>query len=122
MLAGCDPLFEPLSPDDVCREAAYSIANRSYDCTGDAELANRRYRAFRETYACSVPLDGGGPHTPSFDLSCPQALLRLSCEEVRAFGDDLARWLLAAPPCPTHFIGPGLGGADAALADDAGEG
>ena len=52
LLTGCTNLVavESTMP---CEETGYAVARRTFECTGDGELANARYLAFTETYACT---------------------------------------------------------------------
>ncbi len=39
-----------IEPDEPCRQAGFSIASRTFACTGDDALANDRYRRFSAAY------------------------------------------------------------------------
>lgn len=51
LLGGCDPI-DPMPPDLPCREAGYAIAARTAECTGDAQLGQERYDAYRAEFEC----------------------------------------------------------------------
>ena len=50
-LAGCASL-QALPPDAPCVEAGYAISRRTFECTGDAELANARFERYRREFEC----------------------------------------------------------------------
>lgn len=93
---GCNPLSE-LPPGRVCDEVGYAISNRTVNCTGDQKLAVSRYERFKKEYTCRA-----GPNTEepvrSF-YTCPANIMKLTCDQVLAFGDDLEQWLLVDEVC-----------------------
>lgn len=98
-LLGCES-HRVMDPDQPCLEAGYAIASRTYECTDDNALANARYEAFADDYAC-IPhvLDDNG-NIPVQDLfHCGYLIRTLSCDDVEAFGDDLDAWLSVSPAC-----------------------
>lgn len=104
---GCEGGGTPLQAADVCTETLLSVANRTFACTGNAELANRRFATFRRTLTCQ--LSGGGVQGPvDQQLACATDLNQLGCAQVTMFGDDAAMWLAASPYCVLVF--PTAGG------------
>ena len=114
VLAGCASLHA-LPPEQPCLEAGYAIAARTYECTGDGELANDRYLTFRDDYRC-VPIpewhleDGSvGAHLegdsglleldPPDAFHCAFAIRQLPCELVADYADDLDQWLASSNAC-----------------------
>ncbi|MBK7584082.1 MAG: hypothetical protein IPI67_28275 [Myxococcales bacterium] len=87
--------YEELEPDDICQETGFSIANRTVTCTDDTELGNARYEKFRDQYRCIAQLDTGS------GFQCAISLRKLSCTDVKQFGDDLDAWLAAGIDCAT---------------------
>lgn len=79
--------------DDHCKEAGYSIANRTLTCTGDPDLANARYEAYDAEYRClSTEVS-----EPAYQ--CAVLLRELSCEDVARYGDSIDAWLYELPEC-----------------------
>ena len=103
LLAGCSNLKQ-MPPDLPCREAAFAIASRTEECTGDLELASARVDAFQETYTC-IAVDTtdpvfDGPAIAVEDLfDCSFSIRELPCELVEEYGDDLELYLLNSPSC-----------------------
>ena len=85
-LAACDAEPDEVPEGEWCRQTGYAIANRTFSCEGDEELANERYERLMDDYACL----GNG------DLSCARRTLELTCEQVAEAGDDIGRWLALA--------------------------
>lgn len=103
-LAGCDPI-DPMPADLPCREAGYAIAARTAECTGDAELAQKRYDAYRAEFQCiewsaddPELMDTAGPAAEDL-FSCAFTLRNLPCEFVDDLGDDVEAWLSMDPGC-----------------------
>ena len=101
LMAGCDYSrvnLEAQSATAACRDAASVIAGRTFDCTADPNLGNDRYDLFFDLYEC-IPRD---PAKVPYDelYHCSLMVGALTCEQVKAFGDDLDRWLSASPACP----------------------
>ena len=115
LLGGCATL-EPLPDTQPCLEAGYAIARRTFECTGDGDLANARYEAFEQQYEC-IPIgdffvDTGivtkylqatdtadpGVFPPDY-FHCALAIDGLACEKVAEFGDDLDQWLAVSNAC-----------------------
>lgn len=110
LLAGCGSVLEPIDGEAPCREAGLSIADRTWQCTGDMDLANARYEAFIDQVTCrSVDFDTEiGENEAWYDViqdspadwfHCSFAIGELSCELVEDYGDDLSLWLTASPAC-----------------------
>lgn len=124
--------YESADPTEVCKEAGYSIANRTLACTGDNELANTRYRRTMSEFQCLAqpsppPVDPGQPDPPGktfqSQLQCAQSLFELTCDQVIASGDNLATWLSISEGCSTLFSNSGPdGGIDGAVFVDAADG
>jgi len=89
--AGCATY--DIEPDEPCRQAGYSIASRTFACTGDDQLANARYRRFAGAYRCIA-----AEATPD-TFYCSNALGDRTCAQVLADGDDLDAWLGAGAGC-----------------------
>lgn len=96
---GCS---HPLPPDQYCKEAAWAIAGRTQECTGDVALAEARYAQFFEDYAC-VEFDiqdyDSAPIAYENLFHCPLAIRALPCELVDSYADDLSLWMTASPVC-----------------------
>jgi hypothetical protein len=124
--------FEEAEGSDACKEAGYSIANRTVTCGGDRDTANARYTALFDQYSCvadfgsyvdvtdedpfnPAPPAPVSPHhiTPDEAFRCSVAVRAVSCEVAQANGDTIASWLAASPVCARIFEGPGLGAAGA---------
>ena len=103
-LGGC-PIY-PLENDELCKEAGYSIANRTYSCTANPELANQRYEKFAREFTCSITDVQRAPVVCY--LECAEAINALSCDDVDALGNDIEAWLLTSPQCSRMFeeLGP----------------
>lgn len=94
--AACDQI-QPIDPEQPCLEAGYAIASRTHDCTGDAELANERYRAFEEQFDC-IPRDV--ETDPFADLfRCSLILSQQTCAKTDELADELDAWLALSPAC-----------------------
>lgn len=102
LLVACEHL-PTVPPDQYCKEAGFSIASRTFECTDDPGLANDRYEAFAQTYTCrewDLSRENQLQAPVEADLfHCAFAIDALSCGEVRACGDDLDCWLAASPTC-----------------------
>lgn len=108
LLVGCSSL-RTVEGDLPCLEAGYAIARRTFECTGDAELANARYVRFEAEYECVVvdypeieePNEYlvGEEGLPGDWFHCSFAIGELACELVDAYGDDIDQWLTASPSC-----------------------
>jgi hypothetical protein len=111
---GCATLHA-LPREQPCHEAGYAISSRTFECTGDADLANARYRQFEADYEC-VPLaewhldtgtegsriegdTGGLTLLPQDSFHCAFAIRQLACELVEAYGDDLDQYLASSDAC-----------------------
>lgn len=119
--------YEEIEPSEVCKEAGYSISNRTLTCTNDAELANGRYRRLMNEFQCIAkapppPAEPGQEPLPgaSYEqqLACAQNIFDMTCEEVIAAGDNLGAYL-AKDGCSLIFtnVGPD-GGLDVATPSD----
>ena len=87
---GCGEVWEPMAPDQVCKEVGYAISNRTYACLNDEDLARKRYKAFEKQYGCQIDsLDA----PIEYLYRCPISVKATPCSDVRAFGDDLDLWL-----------------------------
>lgn len=78
-------------------DVGYSIASRTFQCTGNQKLANRRYEAFDDTYTCVAPSPQNTEYAQFFD--CSIQVYRTSCDDVERFADDLDAWLGASTMC-----------------------
>lgn len=108
-MAGCGHTLRPVEGTLPCEDTAVAISRRTYECTGDGDLANARYELFWEQYSCvevdlSSDLDGAWytalESAPGDWFHCAWAVGELACELVDAYGDDLDLWLSASPVCP----------------------
>lgn len=99
--------IEDAKPEEVCNDVGYSIASRTLDCTGDTELANRRYERYSKRYECLVRRPDREPIDEYY--RCVVHVGSLSCADVKRFGDDLDRWLDGSPACPAFLRGGTLG-------------
>ena len=96
-----------MPPERYCEEAAYAVAGRTEQCSGDAALAEARYAQFFEAYTClEVPVESMGedtasPIAPEDRLHCALAIRNLPCALVEAYGDDISQYLTASPMCAT---------------------
>jgi hypothetical protein len=113
-LAGCASL-QALPPDAPCVEAGYAISRRTFECTGDAELANARFERYRREFECIdlpkwsvdtgevtkfLEAEGSGAAlSPPDYFHCAFAIELLPCELVAEYGDDLSRWLEGSNAC-----------------------
>lgn len=116
LLGSCKTL-EPIDREQPCREAGYAIARRTFECTGDGDLANARYEKFRREYAC-IPIPeyfvdtgeitkflqtsdtGNSGIFPPDYYHCALAIDGLACETVESFGSDIALYLASSDGCP----------------------
>ena len=100
LLGGC---ATPVDGASFCREVGYAIASRTEACTGDAAVAEARFRAFEGAYTCvEIEADTGVPYgevAPQDLYACPLAIRNLPCELALRYGDDLDAWLTASPVC-----------------------
>ena len=102
--------FQPVADTQPCLEAGYAIAYITEACTGDRELGNQRYEAFRDQYQCvSTPPEDGVPGVNSADTGapgpedlydCAYAISELDCAVVEDFGDRIGQYLRVSPACP----------------------
>jgi len=102
-LMGCHPL-EAMSPDQPCVEAGYAISSRTFECSGDPELANDRYRDFEKQFACIewdvTDPETFNPNSREKDLfHCALEIRGLSCGTVDNYGKDLDAYLTHSPAC-----------------------
>ena len=123
LFAGCASL-KALPKDSPCVETGYAIARRTFDCTGDGDLANARFERFERQFECiELPewfvdtgqatkyLQTGGSGaslSPPDYYHCAFAIELLSCELVRDYGDDLGQWLNSSNAC-AYVIAPAGG-------------
>lgn len=84
--------------DEPCRQAGFSIASRTFACTGDTTLANDRYRRFAGAYRCVAA------EATAEAFSCSNALGDRTCDQVLVHGDDLGAWLGTAPACRAILV------------------
>lgn len=108
VLLSCTNLV-PVTEELPCTEAGYAVARRTYECTGDGDLANARYLAFTDAYTCAdldwdVEPDTGIIYTnaPGNEVDyfhCAFAMGELACELVADYGDDFSQWLSASSTC-----------------------
>ena len=73
--------------DDICREAAQAVAQRSVSCGGDTETANARYSAVLDEFACIANPESA----PNVD--CAVAINALTCDQVQTLGDEPDGWV-----------------------------
>ena len=103
--AGLSACNRSLDDDAWCKEAAYAIAGRTEECTGDSALATARYEAFFDAYTCvevppeSLAEDTAGAVAPQNLAHCALAIRNLPCELVAEYGDALDRYMTASPVC-----------------------
>ncbi len=100
-LLACGSPWEELPANEVCHDVGLSIASRTETCTGDAELASRRWDAYEADYRCAVTSVDDEIRT---HYVCPVELLRMDCDEFNAFGDDLDALLASIPECTQVVI------------------
>lgn len=96
--SGCEHNLVEMPADQPCLDAAYNIAARTFECTGDPDLANARYEAFESEFRCK-PVDVETDPVSDY-FHCSVTIGALTCEEVEAFGDDIACWFGVSPACP----------------------
>lgn len=103
-LAGCP---KDLPEDQPCREAAFAIAGRAEQCTGDAELAESLYTAVDEDFRCRIddfPIrDAEGDPGPAA-YECALVTRNVACELAVAWADDVDAWLSASPVCTALLV------------------
>lgn len=87
---------------EACVHTQQAVAVRTYDCTGNWDIAEGR--ASRLAVGPNQCLD-----EDSTSRQCPKAILALTCKEVLALGDDVAAWMEVDPSCAEVF-GVGAGG------------
>ena len=100
-LAACQ-LIEPMPGDQPCKEVGWAFANRTYTCTGDVDLANRRYEALQAATTCiSHTADDPALDTarPEDLFSCAFTIRNLPCETLAEIGDDIDALLATDPSC-----------------------
>jgi len=101
-LTGCSPI-DPMPPDQPCREAGYAIANRTLTCSGNADLAQKRYDTFEKDYTCIEwkTTDPRFNHEfgPEDLFGCAYVLSNLPCELVDQYGNDIEAWLMTTDSC-----------------------
>lgn len=124
LLAGC-PSLRALPKDSPCLEAGYAIARRTFECTGDGDLANARFERFEDRFRCiDLPdwfvdtavvtkvLQTGGDEdyvSPPDYYHCALSIELLPCELVSEYGDGIARYLDSSNAC-AYVIEPRAGG------------
>ncbi|MEZ4241972.1 MAG: hypothetical protein R3F59_38640 [Myxococcota bacterium] len=91
-----------------CGEVGRAVADKTLSCGGASSTAIGRARALEYQFTC--PHEQGWWDGFSMPRACAAAIGRLSCQEARAFGDDLDAWLSADPSCsklaPTDWASP----------------
>lgn len=108
---GCSHNLVELPPDQPCLDAGYNIAARTFECTGDADLANARFEVFRDQFRCK-PVDVQTDPVDEY-FHCSVAIGALSCDQVDRFGDNIACWMSVSSACPyiiEYADGRSLGG------------
>lgn len=109
LLLSCGTTLRPVEGTLPCEDTAVAISRRTYECTGDADLANARYDAFFDQYGClAVDFEteladawyDNLESAPGDWFHCAWAVGELACELVDSYGDDLDQWLSASPVCP----------------------
>ncbi|MCB9779207.1 MAG: hypothetical protein H6742_11640 [Alphaproteobacteria bacterium] len=103
LVLSCSNLKQ-MPPDLPCREAAFAIASRTEECTGDIALAEQRVEQFEATYTCiavdTTDPDFNGPAISVEDLfDCAFSIRELPCEVVEDYGDDIELFLLNSDAC-----------------------
>ena len=114
-----------MPPDQPCKEAGYAIASRTLSCTGNAELAQKRYNRFERDYAC-IEWQATDPRFntefgPEDLFGCAFVLSNLPCALAYAYGNNLDFWLSATESCAlvvelagvdtSHLLSDDTGGA-----------
>lgn len=98
---GCDYTRVEVATQDstsACRDLAGVVSARTFACEADHDLANARYDLFFERYRC---IEWDPVTTPYEELwHCSFTVGQLECADVRAYGDDLDRWLSVSAACP----------------------
>ncbi|MCC6899442.1 MAG: hypothetical protein IT377_10735 [Polyangiaceae bacterium] len=97
LVAACTGI-EALPEDQPCRDVALSIAQRTMDCTEDADLSQARLDAFHERYSC-IEVDVAKDDVGNL-YHCSSMVSGMTCAEVKQAGDDLDQWLAVSPACP----------------------
>lgn len=95
-VASCGGI-EELPKDQPCRDVALSIAQRTMDCTDDADLAQERLDAFDQRYSC-VEVDVAKDDVGKL-YHCSSMVGGMTCDAVEKAGDDLDQWLTVSPAC-----------------------
>ena len=133
LVAGCGNTLRQVPGTQPCEDTAVAISRRTFECTGDRDLANARYERFQAEYTCAtVDFEteladawyDSLESAPGDWFHCAWAVGELACELVELYGDDLDLWLSASPVCPYVVEGVGAGGgedtADTGVSDEVG--
>jgi hypothetical protein len=104
--SACFPEPQSLEVGEVCKDIGYSIASRTFACTGDSRLANARYRRFEDALECTRST--AEAQDAQFSYRCPVAIEALDCPTVLSFGEDFTKWLGVAAEC-AMIVGPNFG-------------
>ncbi|MBX3126285.1 MAG: hypothetical protein KF718_06190 [Polyangiaceae bacterium] len=121
-LLACGSPWEELPPDEVCKDVGLSIASRTEACSKDPELASARWDAYESRYRCAVKKVDDSIR---LHYVCPVEVMRMDCDMLLGFGDDLDAMLASIPEClavvmhadGTPLVEPADGGVDAAVGD-----
>lgn len=100
-LLGCDYTRVEVATQGAtaaCDDLAGVISARTFTCLADHDKANARYDDFFDAYRC---IEWNPVTSPYEELwHCSFEVGQLDCDAVKAYGDDLDRWLSASPACP----------------------
>ena len=80
----------------------FAIARRTFECTGDSELANSRYERFDKELECvevDLSISDDDPFDEGDYWHCAFALGELARELVDEYGDDVEAWLSTSDGC-----------------------
>jgi len=103
LVLSCTSL-KTMPPDLPCREAAFAMAARTEECTGNLELANKRVDLFFKDYVC-IDADVTDPEMnnpavhPLDWFNCAFAIREMPCELVEEYGNDIDRYLTQSDAC-----------------------
>lgn len=102
---GCSA--EGLTGEQLCAEAATTVASRVYDCTADRDAANEAAEEL-EDLGCRVEdLDEEETAEAASELiGCLEALDAMDCDATERGMEEAEQWLGVDPGCPVMF-GPG---------------
>lgn len=97
----CAVSLESMPDEEPCTSVGYAIASRTLACTGDEALANERFEAFEEEFACNpwshVP-DAGASTDP---FTCSREVNQLWCDRFTTCAGDFHCLLRDVDACLT---------------------